>query len=148
MNFCRLSSAFYTQFAQCDEILTKDKRPYYVFLLDIDGLTYAIPLRSHIKHHYCYIADISNGQKNGLDYSKTVIITDLAKFIDPAPVTIRQHEYNVLKQQEYLIKKQFSSYLNSYKKEVLRRQKNPKLPVSSLCRYSTLKYFHKELELI
>jgi len=62
-------------------------------------------------------------------------------------VTISQHEYNVLKQKEYLIKKQFSSYVRAYKKEVKRRKKNQSIPVSSLCRYSTLKYFHKELGL-
>ena len=148
MEFHRLSTAFYTQFGHNEEILTKEERPYYVLLLELDGLTYAIPLRSHITHPYCYIADNSNGQKSGLDYSKTVIISDKTKYIDPAPITIRQHEYNVLKQREYLIKKQFASYVKSYKKEIKRRQKTSAIPVSSLCRYSTLKYFHKELGLI
>jgi len=147
MEFHRLSAAFYTQFSHCEEILTKEERPYYVLLLELDDLTYAIPLRSHITHPYCFIADSFNSQKSGLDYSKAVVITDQANYIDPAPVTIRQHEYNFLKQQEYLIKKQFSSYVTAYKKEILRRQKNPALPVSALCRYSSLKYFHKELDI-
>jgi len=147
MEFHRLSAAFYTQFNHCKEILTKENRPYYVLLLELDGLTYAIPLRSHITHCYCFIADKSNGQNSGIDYSKAVVITDSAKYIDPTPVTIRQHEFNVLKQREYLIKKKFSSYVALYKKEILRRHKNPALPVSSLCRYSTLKHFHKELGL-
>ena len=147
MEFHRLSAAFYAQFSQCEEILTKEERPYYVLLLELDGLTYAIPLRSHITHPYCFIADSSSGQKNGLDYSKAVVITDTAQYIDPAPVTIRQHEYNFLKQREFLIRKQFSSYVASYKKEVRRRQRNPTLPVSSLCLYASLKYFHNELGL-
>jgi len=147
MEFHRLSAAFYTQFNHCEEILTKEERPYYVLLLELDNLTYAIPLRSHISHTYCFIADKSTGQNSGLDYSKSVVITDLKKYIDSIRVTIRQYEFNVLKKQEYLIKKQFSSYVKSYKKEVLRRNKNSNLPVSSLCRYSTLKYFHKELGL-
>jgi len=100
-----------------------------------------------ITHHYCFVADNSTGQESGLDYSKAVVITDLAQYIDPASVTIRQHEYNFLKQREYLIKKQFSSYVASYKKEIRRRQRNPALPVSALCRYASLKYFHKELGL-
>ena len=145
MEFHRLSAAFYAQFNHCEEILTKEERPYYVLLLELNRLTYAIPLRSHITHPYCFIADSSSGQKSGLDYSKAVIITDSVKFIDPAPVTIRRYEYNFLKQREYLIRKQFSSYVASYKKEVRRRQKNPVLPVSALCRYASLKYFHKEL---
>jgi len=147
MEFHRLSAAFYVQFSRCEEILTKEERPYYVLLLELDGLTFAIPLRSHITHSYCFLADISTDQKSGLDYSKAVVITDSAKYVDPAPVTIRQHEYNFLKQREYLIKKQFSSYVASYKKEIRRRQKNPALPVSTLCRYTSLKYFHKELSL-
>jgi len=147
MEFHRLSAAFYSQFRNCEEILTKEERPYYVLLLELDGLIYAIPLRSHITHSFCYIADNSNEQNKGLDYSKAVIISDVAGYIDPSPVTIRQNEYNILKQQEHLVNKQFSSYVKSYKKEVVRRKKNPALPVSSLCRYSALKYFHEELGL-
>ena len=92
MEFHRLSEAFYTKFGQCDEILTKENRPYYVLLLELDGLTYAIPLRSHITHSYCFIADNSSNQNSGLDYSKAVVIIDTIQYIDPAPVTIRQHE--------------------------------------------------------
>jgi len=145
MEFHRLSAAFYAQFSNCEEILTKNERPYYVLILELDNLTYAIPLRSHITHPYCFIADNSNGQNSGLDYSKAVVITDSTKYIDSTPITIRQHEFNVLKKYKYLIKKQFSSYVNTYKKEIKRRQKTPTLPISLMCHYSTLKYFHKEL---
>ena len=147
MKFHHLSITFYEQFGHNEEILTKADRPYYVLILELDGLVYAIPLRSHITHSYCFIADNSSGENNGLDYSKAVIITDVVQYIDMTPVTIRQHEYNVYKKQEYLIKRQFSSYVASYKKEVRRRLKNPSLPVSALCCYSSLKYFHKELGL-
>jgi protein AbiQ len=147
MEFYRLSTAFYSQFANCEEILTKEDRPYYVLLLELDELTYAIPLRSNITHPYCHIANNYGGQKSGLDYSKSVVFTDTDKYIDPAPVTIRQHEFNVLKQHEYIIKKQFSSYVLAYKKEIRRRLRNPALPESALVRYSSLKYFHAELGL-
>ncbi|MDR0320437.1 MAG: hypothetical protein LBI28_02955 [Treponema sp.] len=147
MEFHRLNAAFYAQFGQCEEILTKEDRPYYVLLLEMDDLTFAIPLRSHITHSYCFIADNSAGQNSGLDYSKAVVISDTAKYINPTPVTIRRHEYNVYKQKEYLIKKQFSSFVASYKKEIRRRQENPALPISSICRFASLKYFHHELGL-
>jgi protein AbiQ len=147
MEFHRLTPAFYAAYSQCSEILTKEERPYYVLILEVGGVTYAIPLRSHISHQYCFIADNSDGENKGLDYSKAVVIADREKYLDPAPVTIRQNEFNVLKQQEFLIQKQFSSYVQSYKKEILRRQKNPAFPVSGLCRYSSLQYFHKELGL-
>jgi len=147
MEFHRLSAAFYSQFDQYEEILKKEERPYYVLLLELDGLTYAILLRSHITHPYCFIADNSSGQNSGLDYSKAVVIINSSQYIDPAPVTIRQHEYNIYKQREHLIRKQFSSYVAMYKKEIRRRLKNLTLPVSALCRYASLKYFHRELGL-
>jgi protein AbiQ len=147
MEFHRLMPAFYTQFGHYMEILTKEDRPYYVLVLEVDGLTYAIPLRSHISHPYCFIADNTGGQRSGLDYSKAAVITDAALYIDPAPVTIRRNEFRTLRRKEFLIRKQFSSYAASYRKAVLRRRQNPALPESPLCRYSSLKYFHKELGL-
>ena len=146
MKFHRLSTAFYEQFGLYEEILTNENRPYYVLLLEFDYLTYAIPLRSNISHPFCFIADNSAGQNRGLDFSKAVVIIE-TKYIDSSPVTIRQNEYNTYKKREYYIRKQFSSYVTRYKKEVRRRIKNPALPVSSLCLYSSLKYFHKELGL-
>ena len=146
MKFHRLSTAFYKKFSLHEEILINENRPYYVLLLELDNLTYAIPLRSNITHSYCFIADNSAGQNRGLDYSKAVVITE-SHYIDSCPVTIRQNEYNTYKKREYYIKKQFSSYVARYKKEVRRRLKNPALPVSLLCLYSALKNFHNELDL-
>ena len=146
MKFHRLSAVFYEQFGLHEEILTNEKRPYYVLLLELDNLTFAIPLRSNITHAYSFIVDNSAGQKKGLDYSKAVVITD-NQYIDSNTVTIRQNENNIYKQREYLIKKQFFSYVARYKKEVRRRLKTPALPVSLLCLYSSLKHFHKELGL-
>jgi protein AbiQ len=101
MQFYRLTPVFYAQYGQYEEVLNKESRPYYVLLLEVDNLTYAIPLRSHITHGYCHIANASI--KSGLDYSKAVIITDKGQYVDPAPVTIRQNEFDILKQREFLI---------------------------------------------
>jgi len=76
-----------------------------------------------------------------------VVVTDRVKYIDDCPVTIRQKEFDFLKQHEALIQKQFARYVRQYKKDVLRHQHKPELPVSNVCLYSTLKYFHKELGL-
>ena len=146
MKFHRLSTIFYEKFGNFEEILDKENRPYYVLLLELDSLTYAIPLRSHITHPYCFIADSSDGQNRGLDYSKSLVITE-SQYIESSPVTIRQNEYNVYKKQEHNIKKQFSSYVARYRKEVRRRIAKPTLPASAMCLYSSLKYFHKELGL-
>ena len=147
MKFYRLSSEFYKVYNQYDEILTKEDRPYYILLIELNNLTFAIPLRSNITHQYCFIADKTNNKRSGLDYSKALVFTEPSLYIDLTPVTIRQHEFNILKKNEYLIKTQFSSYVKNYKKEVIRRIKNKELPASSLYIYSSLKYFHNELGL-
>jgi protein AbiQ len=70
MEFRRLSATFYAQFGQYEEILTKEERPYYVLILEIDGLTYAIPLRSHITHPYCFMPTIPAVKTEGLIIQK------------------------------------------------------------------------------
>jgi protein AbiQ len=147
MEFHRLTSAFYVFYANCAEMLVKKDRPYYVCVLELDGICYALPLRTHITHPFCFSAAGYDGQKSGLDFSKAVVITDREKFIDPDPVTIRQNEFDVLKKQKHLISERFTSYVNLYKKEILRRIKNPTLPITAVCRYSSLQYFHDILGL-
>jgi protein AbiQ len=73
MEFYRLSAAFYKKYNQCENILNKEERPYYMLLLELNNLSYAIPLRSYITQSYCFITGDSNGQKNGFDYSKREI---------------------------------------------------------------------------
>ena len=147
MQFFRLTPAFYERYSQHEEILKKGARPYYVLLLQADDLTYAIPLRSHISHPYCFLANVTDTMKSGLDYSKAVVIADKDTYIEIKPVTIRQNEFAVFKKHEFVIQAQFSAYVQSYKKEVLRRLADPNLPASNLCAFSALKYFHQELGL-
>jgi protein AbiQ len=141
MRLCKLTPVFYSAFKDCKEILVKQQRPYYVVLLDIGTERYAIPLRSHIRHRDSFIAD---GKESGLDFSKTVVITEM-RYISSSPVTIRQQEFNFLKQHEYAIKSRFTAYVKRYKKQAAHHIKNPSSPLPAFCAYSTLQYFHKEL---
>jgi protein AbiQ len=143
MQFHRLSPDFYAAYGQCPEMLQKHSRPYYVLVLTVDAVTYAIPLRSHISHPFCFIAD---GNTSGLDFTKAVVVTE-QKYVDAAPVTIRSNEFRFLAQREHEIGAKFAAYVGRYKKECRRRAETPSLPESNLCKYSTLKYFHKELGL-
>jgi protein AbiQ len=143
MQFYKLSPAFYAKYKDCTEILIKQQRPYYVLLLEINTVRYAIPLRSHIKHADAFIAD---GKESGLDFSKAVIITDENDIL-PAPVTIRQNEFHFLKQHENVIKLRFSAYVARYKKQIIHHIKNQQSPLPLFCTYSTLQYFHQELGL-
>lgn len=143
LNFYSLTPSFFNTYKNCPEIEQKQGRPYYVLLIEWCGYDFAIPLRSHIKHKFSFIAD---GMEAGLDFTKAVVIRD-KKFISPVPVQIRQHEFNFLKQHERVIKKRFDSYLKMYIKKIRRRLLNPSLPLDKECLYSALQYFHTELGL-
>lgn len=143
MVFYSLTSAFFETYKNCPEIEQKQGRPYYVLLVEWAGHDFAIPLRSHIKHKFSFIAD---GIEAGLDFTKTVVILD-KKFISPIPVQIRQNEFNFLKQHERVIKQRFESYLKMYIKKTKRRLLNPSLTLDKECMYSSLQYFHSELGL-
>lgn len=54
------------------EMEQKQNRPYIVFLVEIEGHTWAIPFRSHIRHGYAFFTDAEN--KCGIDYSKAVVV--------------------------------------------------------------------------
>ena len=72
MAFFYLTPEFYEKYKNCKEILQKQKRPYAVHLIRYNNLTFAIPVRSNINHNFSYK---TIGSK-GLDFTKTVIITD------------------------------------------------------------------------
>ena len=57
-----LTQQFYSDYPLSDypQILRKDERPYTVFTVKIDGLDFAIPFRSHIKHNHAFITDNRN----------------------------------------------------------------------------------------
>ncbi|MFA6775183.1 MAG: hypothetical protein WCR76_02845 [Sphaerochaetaceae bacterium] len=146
MEFNRLTASFYSDYgSSCPEILKKQTRPYYVAVVCVLGLTFAIPLRSHIHHSkYSFIA---NGAEAGLDFTKAVVITDKVRYVEPSPTTIRQNEFNMLKQHEYEIVHKFEKFVLAYIKQVRRIQENPRIPLAPWFQYSCLQYFHKELGL-
>lgn len=61
------------------EMEQKQNRPYIVFLVEIEGHTWAIPFRSHIRHRHAFFTDAKN--KCGIDYSKAVVV-DKPEYID------------------------------------------------------------------
>jgi protein AbiQ len=144
MHFYRLTPEFFDTYGLHTEILNKQGRPYYVLILEVDMIVYAIPLRSQISHQYCFLAD---GTSGGLDFSKAVVITDQQKFVDPKPTMIREQEFLFYRRNRNKFTKKFSAYVRFYKSEVVRHNGNPALPIPPVCIYSTLKYFHKELGL-
>lgn len=139
-----LTKDFYEDYPQSvySEILHKNDRPYAVVFIIVDGLEFALPFQSHIRHQYLFITDSSHpNDLKGIDYTKAVLITS-PTYKSSSEVRIRQNEFNALKGNEYKIMKGFKSYLNQYKKAAKRLDVKRN---QTFCKYSSLQYFHKEL---
>lgn len=141
MKYIFLSEQFYNDYAQYPEIEQKRFRPYVMLLIKIDCQTFALPLRSHIKHKYAYFTDVVNCC--GVDYSKAIIITDEKKYIDTRVPKLRPLEFKALLGKNRVITNEFNKFLNDYKKAVKAQAKR----TSYTYQYCTLQYFHKELGL-
>lgn len=140
-----LSSDFFQEYKSSDypEIESKEKRPYMVLLINVCNNTFAIPFRTNVKHKSCY--QFKNSSRNtdsstGLDYSKAVIVND-KKYIGNQAFIDRK-EYLELNSKYYFIIKQFTKYINGYKRYI-----NGELNEfeSRKYKFSTLQYFHNEL---
>lgn len=143
MKFNFLKKEFFENYKECPEIEKKENRPYTVTLIKCFGITFAVPLRSNIQHEY---ALFTNKEKTkGLDLTKAVIINDYNKFIDSTTkVYINEVEYKMLLGKENFLSKKLETYIKKYKKAL----KNPNiLKNNTLLKYSTLQYFHKELNI-
>ena len=138
MNFFLLENNFYKDYSTCREILKKTNRPYAVFLIKLNNLTFAVPVRSHITHKYS-IKTIGN---KGLDFSKAVVINDRQKYISKKYAYIDNHEYQIIMEQKWKITKKMEDYIKKYKKAL----KENSIPANKiLCNSSCLQYFHAEL---
>lgn len=144
MKFNFLKKEFFEEYKECLEIEKKENRPYAcTTLVKCLGMIFAVPLRSNIKHEN---AIFSNKEKTkGLDLTKAVIINDFIKFVDTTTkVYINDSEYKSLLGKEEFLSKRLETYIKKYKKAL----KNPQTPKNSiLLKYSTLQYFHKELNI-
>ena len=112
-------------------------------LIQIEDNTFAIPFRTRITHKYSSrFANSSRktDKSTGLDFTKAVIVNDV-KYIG-ASARVNDAEYSELDINHYVIIRRFKRYVSEYikyKKGLLPTQ------VSANYKYSTLKYFHKEL---
>lgn len=136
MNFFLLENNFYKDYSTCREILKKTNRPYAVFLIKLNNLTFAVPVRSHITHKYS-IKTIGN---KGLDFSKAVVINDRQKYISKKYAYIDNREYQIIMEQKWKITKKMEDYIKKYKKAL----KDTFIPANKiLCNSSCLQYFHE-----
>lgn len=139
LDFTFLTDDFYNDYSDCSEIEQKNRRPYIRIKVEIDGVLFAIPLRSSINHGHVLWTDKENGC--GVDFSKAVVITDQARYINTqSQPYIRPNEFNVLRGKEQQVKEKMRKYISDYKKA----KRKPRIPRNkTLLECSTLQYFEE-----
>lgn len=140
-----LSPNFYSDYNSTDypEIENKANRPYMVMLIKIENNTFAVPFRTNVPHNNCYKFKTSTRPTNsvtGLDYTKAVIVNNI-KYIG-LPATINDKEYIELNSNYGFIINQFKKFVSDYIKFV---HSEKGYYAEKKFKYTTLKYFHKEL---
>ena len=142
--FVFLSSKFYNTYPPSNypEIEQKQNRPYIQVYVEINGVQYAIPLRSDIHHPHVFWTDKAN--HCGVDFSKAVVIKDESYIDLDSEPHLRQNEFDALRGKDYKIKSKMEKYIADYKKA----KKDLSKPINqTLVKYSTLQYFEKEIGL-
>jgi len=122
-------------------------RGYGVVVINFNGLTFAIPLRSNIKHKAAFITvknQASGNNGKGLDFTKALLITD-SKYISASSFKISPDEYKKLLNKEVFITDRFERYVEKYVKA--RNNSDRYILNSTEYRFTTLINYHSELGL-
>lgn len=141
--FVFLSEDFYQAYpvAKYPEIEQKKTRPYIQVCVEINGVKFAIPLRSDIHHPHVLWTDKEN--HCGVDFSKAVVITDNIYIDTVREPHLRQNEFDALRGKDFKIKQKMEKYIKRYK----RAKEKPDDPINkTLLKYSALQYFEEYLQ--
>ncbi|MBD5458467.1 MAG: hypothetical protein HDR27_07855 [Lachnospiraceae bacterium] len=146
-----LTQQFYRDYppSPYNEIIRKNSRPYNCLLIQSHyGYFVCIPYRSHINHKYAYKFKNSIRSKkvnSGLDYSKIVIVNH-SEYISDSNAVIDNDEYKETRDKIEYIKNDAQRYIDDYVDYLLGKStKYDSREFERKYKYSTLKYFHKEL---
>lgn len=155
MKLKKLDQQFYIDHAHLVEALdnangnwTKGKtRGYGIVVITINTLTFAIPLRSNIRHKAAYITVKSNAPGvygKGLDFSKALLITN-NKYISNAQFNIDAFEHKTLAGKEHFIAKKFEKYVENYVSAIQHNRAG--VLKRAEYRFTTLQNYHTELKI-
>lgn len=147
VKICRMTKAFYEDYpaSQYPEILRKEKRPYNCFLLEIDANYICIPFKSNIKHKEAFFfknTKRSRKGRSGLDYKKTLIVSN-SKYIDLESIIVDRDEYKIVLKNAERIAKEITDYITIYKDYLAGVSTISEEKFNKKYRFSTLKYFVK-----
>ena len=130
-------------------LISNGCRKYNLILYDQQQDYYvAVPFRSHVNHNNGYHFKASKRSQrtlSGLDYSKAVILTD-DSFIGEQS-RIDADEYTEFLQNIATIQDDIFEYIETYKQIVSGNMEMSTEEYRRSYGYSSLKYFHEELEL-
>ncbi len=140
--FIFLSEEFYQDYPTeiYPEIEQKRTRPYIQIYVEVNGIKFAIPLRSDIHHPHVLWTDKKN--HCGVDFSKAIVVED-ERYIDmEREPHLRQNEFNALRGKDFKIRQKMQKYIEDYKKAKAEPDKQMN---QVLVKYSALQYFEKYL---
>jgi protein AbiQ len=159
MELKKLDISFYNDNIKVEQALDFDMssgawtankvRGHGVVQITIHNLTFAIPVRSHIKHGASFILEVDRNNRDikgmGLDYSKALLITNTAHISNRAFLLKSKSAGRKLVGKEAHVTAQFTKYVEKYIKAV---QNTDNHILKSLeYRYTTLINYHNELKL-
>lgn len=143
-----LTPSFIAKTAGLKETIHDKSRPHGIVTISVNGLTFAIPLRTNMSHPYGVVLDtvVKNNKtlKRGLDFTKALIITDEATDLGPY-YSVPVSQKAVLIRQKKMIINQFQKYVGDYIHAVSNDITNT--VNSGAYQYSTLCNYHAELGL-
>lgn len=148
-----LTEAFYSDYPNktYNEIMKKKERPYNCLLLQSHyDYFMCIPYRSNINHNNAFFftnSKRSKVKKSGLDFSKMIIIKN-TNYIGTSDAIIDKDEYNETYYKIAKIKDQAEKYVDGYVNHLTNRKIMYQKEFERKYRFSTLKYFHKELNIL
>lgn len=146
-----LTAQFYSDYpnSKFPEIALKKGRPYSCLLIEyMDDLFICIPFRSHVRHKYAYHfrnSARSRQSESGLDYTKAVLIKNLAYIDSCHPAVVDQDEYKETMQNLERIAQEAYEYISDYKKHINGEKKLHPREVERRYGRSTLPYFEEYL---
>lgn len=148
-----LTNKFYSDYPDppYKEIIRKNNRPYNCLLIQSHyGYFICIPYRSHINHKYAFKFKKSVRSRrvnSGLDYSK-IVICRKSEYIGTTNAMVDKDEYNETRDNIEHIKNDAQRYIDDYVGHLLGTvNKFDEKEFSRIYQYSTLQYFHNELEI-
>lgn len=157
MQLRKLDNSFYVDNLKVEQALDFDMklgawtgakvRGHGVVQITTNGLTFALPVRSYIKHRAAFILEVNRQDRSvkgmGLDYSKALLITDPKHMSGNAFVLRSKSAGKKLIGKESHVTKQFTKYVESYISAVKKNDQN--ILNGFDYRYSTLINYHAQL---